>query len=419
VPWQDRIREGAYTPPSGIRLTFQFEDVSRETDKRVALFRFPKVNGGYGQDNGFGERRYPLRCFFTGPSCDLAATAFEIALLETGEGRLEHPLYGAFDALPYGTITRRDDLKTAANQSIVEVTFVATLGVLYPSGQTSPRDELLAALDAYDAAAADQFVEMADLRTAAARAAMQTSTKSYLRTAVSALSAAADSVTAVSRAFRDQQAAINDGLTVLVGQPLQLARQVLNLVKAPAIALTGLEMRVAGYRTMAEKIFGSTAVSAVQSAGLAQLQLRLTNNFQMADLYASAAVAGSLRSCVANTFQSKPEALAAALEALAQYDNWINWHDDSFGALGQFDPGGSHQALQHAAAAGAGYLVAESFSLVTERRLVIDRARTIIDVAAELYGSVDDKLDYLISTNGFTGAQILELERGTSVAYYR
>jgi hypothetical protein len=50
---------------------------------------------------------------------------------------------------------------------------------------------------------------------------------------------------------------------------------------------------------------------------------------------------------------------------------------------------------------------------------VIDRARTIIDVAAELYGSVDDRLDYLISTNGFTGAQILELERGTSVAYYR
>lgn len=419
MAWQDRVREGAYTPPSGIRMNFQYEDVSRETDKRVAIFRFPKVNGGYGQDNGFGERRYPLRCYFTGPSCDLAATAFELALLETGAGRLEHPFYGDFDAIPFGTISRRDDLKSAANQSVVEVTFIATLGVLYPSGQTSPRDELLAALDAYDAAAADQFDEVTDLRTSAARAAMQTSTKTYVRTTAATLGGIADSVTAVTRDFRDAQAAINNGLDVLVGQPLQLARQILNLVKAPAIAVAGLESRLAGYRQMAANIFGSTGLSTLQSTALSALQLRLTNNFHTADLFASAAVAGSLRSCVENTFQSKPQALAAALEALSQYDAWLNWHDGGFGTLGQFDPGGTHQALQHAAAAAAGYLVSESFSLVAERRLVLDRARTIIDVAAELYGSVDDRLDYLISTNGFTGAQILELERGTSVAYYR
>jgi hypothetical protein len=50
--------------------------------------------------------------------------------------------------------------------------------------------------------------------------------------------------------------------------------------------------------------------------------------------------------------------------------------------------------------------------------VVLDRPRTIIDLAAELYGSVDDKLDFLISSNNLTGDQILELQRGQVISYY-
>jgi prophage DNA circulation protein len=139
LSWQDRIGEAAYTSPKGTRQTFQFEDVSKEIDKRAATFSFPGVDGTYVQDNGQSERRFPLRCIFTGADCDQAAEAFEGLLLERGSGTLEHPLYGKKTVVPYGTISRRDDLVSGANQSIIEVVFWSTLGAVYPSSGFSPR----------------------------------------------------------------------------------------------------------------------------------------------------------------------------------------------------------------------------------------------------------------------------------------
>jgi hypothetical protein len=66
----------------------------------------------------------------------------------------------------------------------------------------------------------------------------------------------------------------------------------------------------------------------------------------------------------------------------------------------------------------AGHLVETSFTLLQERRIVLDRERTIIDLAAELYGSVDDRLDLLINSNDLTGSEILELPRGRTIVYY-
>ena len=78
----------------------------------------------------------------------------------------------------------------------------------------------------------------------------------------------------------------------------------------------------------------------------------------------------------------------------------------------------AYQQLQEAAALTAGFLVFISFSLKQERRLVLDRARTVIDLAAELYGSVDDPLDFFIASNRLSGSEILELPIGREVVYY-
>jgi hypothetical protein len=342
---------------------------------------------------------------------------FELALLERGPGRLEHPLYGPFDAIAFGTITRRDDLRTAANQSVLEVTFWTTIGALYPSSQSDPRTELLAALDVFDATLSTQFAELTDLRSSAARVAMKSTTRSLLRVVSDALGAIAGGVTVVNRAFRDHQQALNYNLDVLVGQPLALALQVSNLIKAPALAQMGIEMRLDGYRRLANRIFGTPFVNSF-NAELAGTRLRLSNAFHTSDLFAMSAVAGSVRSVAEHTFPAKPDALAAADAVFAQFDRLVAWRDDGFAAVGQIDPGAAYQALQQAVALVGGYLIQVSFSLAVERRVVLDRNRTIIDLAAELYGSVDDRLDFLIASNELTGAQILELQAGTTIAYY-
>jgi hypothetical protein len=84
----------------------------------------------------------------------------------------------------------------------------------------------------------------------------------------------------------------------------------------------------------------------------------------------------------------------------------------------QIDTGETYQALQQATATATGFLVELSFTLTQERRIVLDEARTIIDLVAELYGSVDDQLDFFISTNDLSGDEFTELPAGREVVYY-
>src|SRR5690606_7543295 len=129
--WRDRVKEGAYKSPSGTRIRFDFEDVSRSFEARGTVFEFPGIDNASVQRTGISSRRYPLTCYFTGATCDLEAASFEAALSEPGIGTLQHPLYGEIPVTPFGEIERRDDLVRAANQSIVTVTFWTTTGVPY------------------------------------------------------------------------------------------------------------------------------------------------------------------------------------------------------------------------------------------------------------------------------------------------
>ena len=432
VTWVSRLRQAAFTSPGGTRIKFDYEDVSREVDKRTAAFDFPGVNDSYVQQNGHSSRRYPFRCIFWGPNHDRIATAFEAALLENGIGKLEHPLYGTFNVVPFGTITRRDDLKNAANQSIVEVTFWTTVGAIYPSSQAHPASEILAALDGFDVAAAQQFQDAMNLRSAVSKANAKATLRSFLKTVSATLQRAADATTAVNRQFRDLQSQINFGMDVLIGQPLLLARQVTNLIKAPARALAGITSRLEAYRRLAESIKASAAAApgeALASAiTLAQLIVRIANDFHSSDLVLSSSVASSVLAVVENTFTTKPEALRAAEEVAVQLEELVQWRDEGFAALGgvptigayQLDPGTSYQALQQAVALTVGFLVQVSFNLVPERRIVLDRERSLHDVAAELYGgtNIDERIDFLINTNDLVGDQILELPRGQVLVYY-
>jgi prophage DNA circulation protein len=417
--WEGRLKEAAYTSPKGTRIRFDYEDVSREVTKRATAFEFPGVNDAYIQANGFGARRYPLRVFFWGENHDLIATAFEAALLEEGRGRLEHPMYGAVDVVPFGDITRRDDLKTAANQSIIEVTFWTSVAELYPAALGSPRSEVVAALDGFNVAAAQQFEADTELASVVAKANVKSKIRALLNEASSKLSAVAAVNAAVSREFYDAVSLVNLGLDVAIGQPLQLALQISNMVTAPARALAGIRSRLEAYKLFAEAITTSQEEAGGNDATtLGSERLRLENNFHTSALFASAAVAGSIRSVVEHTFSTKPEAIAAAEEVLGQFDALVGWLEARQQGLGIVDTGEAYQALHTAAALVAGYLVEISFTLVPERRIVLDRPRTIIDLAAELYGSVDDRLDLLITSNNLTGSEILELPRGRAIAYY-
>jgi prophage DNA circulation protein len=418
LTWLDRLSEAAYTSPGGTRQTFLYEDVSREFTKRTAAFEFPGVDGAYIQDNGHSERRFPLQCIFAGPDCDRQALAFERLLLERGVGRLEHPMYGRVQVVPFGTITRRDDLRRGANQAIIEVTFFSTVGAIYPSSGSSPRHEVLESLNVTDAAVSEQFERSMRVGTEARRANAKLATQSRLQAISAGLGAAAASTAEVRRQFAEQQRAINSGVDVLVGQPLLLAQQILNLVKAPGRASAGIQSRLSGYADLLDRMIASSVESPGDQSVLPALRVRLANDFILSDLVAAASLTGSVTSVLSNEFAAKPQAIEAADEIARQAEAHTDWREERYGDIEEIDTGEGYQALQESVALTIGYLVEISFSLVPERSVVLDRPRNIIELCAELYGSIDDRLDFLISTNRLSGSEILELPRGRRVVYY-
>lgn len=416
MPWLDRLIEAAYTSPSGTRLTFHYEDVSKEFDKKTSGYDFPDADGTYVQDTGASSDRFPLTIFFWGPEYDTEADEFESALRERGVGVLDHPIYGVRDVVPFGAIKRRDDLKTAANQAVLQVTFWETTGLIYPTSAADPASEVETAVEDYNAAAAEEFELGLFLDTVVAIVEFAEEVQAFVDEVESGLQEIADFANDVQQAFNAIVDSINNGIDILVGAPLALAFQVTQMIQAPARALAGIKARLSAYGDLARSILSGRGATVGSSGG--ELNVNNANQLRTSDLFVSSYVTGQIVSVLNNQFTTKTEALEAAATIQEQFNDVIAWRDDNFEALGVVDTGGAYQKLQQAVAVTVGYLVQISFTLKQEKSIVLTGPRTVIDLAGELYGTVDSELDFLITSNDLSGDEILELPAGKEIVYY-
>ena len=441
--WQTRLREFAYTPAGGARQVFKCHQLNRDIPLRGTAHEFPGVDEAYVQRTGYGSRKYPLRCYFSGANHDVAATRFEEAVLMPGVGTLEHARFGPLRVVAFGDVGRREDLVQEANQTVIEVTFWTTLEAIYPTADANPQNEIAAAIAAFNLAGASQFENAVNLSSEARRAAEKATIRSMLKGVGLALDGVSSSVASVRRSFAEIEETVNLGMDVLIGKPLVLAQQISNLIQAPARALTGIESRLDGYGLMLDNIIGSDAGNPSNRIGgsavtLASRRSRIANDWHTADLFALNAVAASVlvvsaypvddsgRTVRSPIFTSRPQAVAAAASIDQMMTLVVEWRDAQLLTIAalpvigvdQTDGGESYQTLRQASSLAVGSLIEQSFNLVPERSITLGRPRTIIDVCAQVYGAVDSRLDLLISTNDLSGDDILELPAGRKILYY-
>ena len=437
MSWIDRLKEFSYTSPSGIRTTFDFENVSQSFEKKTTAFDFPDAEGTFIQDLGHTGRRYPVRLFIWGDDHDQKADAFMLSLEERGAGKMEHPIYGVKTVVPFGIINRRDDLKTAANQSVFQFAFWETTNIIYPSSQTDPASEVIAAVNAYNIASSEQFENNIELDSTVEQVTFQNTYLALLDQATAVLEPIAVTQQDVETQFNAIVDSINSGINILVDDPLTLAFQTSVMIQSPARALTSISARLEAYSNLASQITGTSRIinpdgsegePVIADGNIAVTGVDSTNanNFFARDLYASTYSTGSIVSAVNNQFKTKSEALETAERILSDFEELVFWRDANYESLsatsneptGVIDTGEAYQQLLNAVALTAGFLVEISFTLKQERSIVLDRARTPLDLEAELYGTVDENLDFLISSNDLSGSEILEIQRGREIVYY-
>lgn len=413
MTWQDRVKEGAYNSPSGERYTFIYEDLSRTFDKKTSAHEFPNADGTYVQDNGRTGRKYPITAIFAGPDCDIDADAFEDALAETGRGRLEHPIYGTVDVVPFGTVTRNDALKTAANQSTVEVTFWETIPLIYPIPQMDPTALVIDSVQEFSAALGTDTAEKLDIFDPEAVASFKDRLISQIKNVQSVIGKLSDIKSAVEAKVAEVTGLVDNIVTATV----EIANEVrdtiamaingvMELIALPGQIVTGIKTKLNSYKEIL-----TTAISGIFPVGN-------ESDYLSSRAIVECVVASVAINLVNTDLSSQGEATEAASDLLDLLDEAITWEEDVSDNLGLIATGESYQQLQEAVSLTAGYLIEISFTLRKERKIVLTRSRTIIDLAAELYGEIDAVLDFFINSNGFTGSEIIEIPRGREVLYY-
>lgn len=412
MPWQQRIKEAAYTAPDGTRQTFIFSDVRKNFDKKTSVFEFPDVNGSYIQDLGRTGFRYPFDLIFSGDNHDIEADSFESLLSQKGVGRLEHPLYGVIDVVPFGSISRMDSLVSEANQTTINVTFFETTGLVYPNSQINPQGAVAVAIDVFNQALGDQFTTV-DIDTAVERVKLKSSYQVLLDNAAGGLRKLAETKDSIADEFNAILDSINQGLDILISDPLTLAFQTAILIQAPSRAVDNVDAKLNAYSDLSQSIIEGDG--SVRSQGYDSTN---ENDFHVDDLFASSYISAMASSVIYDTFDTKPQAIEAAETILSEFEKVYEWRENNFESLEVIDTGESYQQLQKLVSLTAGYLVEISFTLKQEKTIVLDRDRSIIDLVYELYGDIDDNLDFFINSNNLSGSQILELERGTTIVYY-
>ena len=398
--WEERLQTARYSAPSGETLPFAYEDVSRSITRKTTAFNTPDRNSTYVQDNGYTSRRYPMRVFYCGDECDQNALAFEAILLENGVGILEHPIYGTHNVVPTGEINRRDDLKTAANQVIIDVVFFETDDATFTNDQVDAAAQALEAIEAARAASAATLAAD-DLNEAVLKGEHQ----SLLDFAKKGLNKVASATAEVQKEFDLIYNSINNSIDILVGEPLTLAFQTITMLNAPARAAANIQARLDAYRNLASSIVSSGETTATR--------------YRSRQTFSSGYTTGYSLSMLNNDFLSKPQALEAADSLLSLFDELSAWNDDRQRELGILDTGSLYQQLQQAVSYTAGYLVQLSFSLKQEKRFKTQRTYTFIDLCFELYGNTNEgEIDFFINGNNFTGSEILEIPKGREIVWY-
>lgn len=401
MAWQDRLKEGIYTPPISKKpFKFLYENVSRQTLKKTTAYEFPDSNSTYIQDLGHSSKRYPLRCIFWGDDHDKEAAAFEDALNEQGIGRLQHPFYGNVDVVVFELISRRDNLKTSSNQTIIEVSFWETIRLSFPVAQKDTGSEIREKIVKTNTAQSDEAKKKLTTTNEGKLAKIKAKYMELLDKSKKSLDEVARFTKEVQKNFDDINKSIDAGIDVLIRDPLTLSFQTLLSLQSPGRSAAAILDRLSAYSNLAGNIFS---------------QATNGNIFGLDEIFTTGAVTGSIISVLETQFITKKEAILSAALIVDLADAVEIYKENNKDVI---DTGETYQQLQEAVALTAGFLVELSFTLKQEKRIVLDRDRTIIDLCGELFGSIDDQIDFLIASNELNGSEILELPKGKEIVYF-
>jgi len=438
------LLEAKYTSPSGKEFTFLWEKVSKKTGLKTGIFTFPDIDGAYVQHHGGGPVSFPIACIFNGEDHAKKADAFEQSLLERGTGELQHPIYGIKKVIPTGDISRENDLIKSLNESQISITFTETITGEAVELEAVTADQLEEDYDDFVEGAASDFTESLEIDNIGETLVLQSTLNeetTLLNGNLSWLVASdrnkfADFLGAVKELKDNIKKLLNKTESFVVGA-LNVARLVLRIMRTPSRAITGLLEKVKGYTQLITQIvnqfcndpfginniknqFATTrlvltgAVASIAVGSALNISENASNNSKSnADKTNNTRARG-------NDVLSRESAMAIAMQIQYLLNVVQTFEDNKIGTNNFIDTNADSYFLLIKLVQNSIKLIQNaSFSLPMQQTIKLDKNRNIIELCAELYGSVDNfYIDRLINDNNLNIDEFEIIPMGKEVVYY-
>lgn len=440
MPYPERIKDASYTAPSGASISFDFEVVSRDISHRVGTFEFSGVNGTLHQDKGVSGEIYPLNVFIHGPDYDLEADRFVTLAKETGPGFLFHPRWGK-KRVQILSITQSENLVQAGGQASFNVQFQETLEREFPKTGTAPQQKVTALADSAQTEAINNFGNQVNTEDLADELSFEQEiilSANKVDDALASVTSGSQEIATEFRGFIDN---ILNNATELVQEPFEYATQITSAIRVVAEVPGRIGSQLQGYKNMFDVLRLRDVTDAINQTRNALLVDELLGTLGISSASEATNQAFNETSTLSRDskgraaitvpetgtgFQSRDEVLAAV----------VFLRDNSQAITDMLDAG---QVLFEDSLLSDSYIQSVqsyvptwevvstvikagldlSFALPIKRSIMLATSRTILGLAFEFYGNVDDiVLDYLILTNALTGNDIIGVPRGKEIFFY-
>ena len=419
--WRSRVRDSIeLTSPEGETFTAKWQAGPRDMSKKLGIFSYPKVKGNIVQDLDVNSTKYNLKIFFEGDDHDKTANKFFVACGERGTWEVIHPIHG-FVELQLISVREVDDPVKSGGVTAIESQWIEPIDptTLITAAQLAAA--IYEKIKDLNTNSAQQFADNLNQSAEAfSRAVESATTKATLILEVTT-KPLYDSIDALDTAITAIQQSVNDVKTQTTILTDSLAGQLQQLTQLPALGVGDGPTKGQAYSDMIDDMIG-VLPSTIRQPEIAK------NEASVAELNMVSAIGALAKVATVSTLTTRAQALELAELITTAFTNVTTNLDaaqdeflDEYFVNQYFSQSQTFSDAYDIVALANKYLLTLAPSLQIEKKIILDRPRSPIEITIAEYGDLgagDVNFDLFIETNKLKGDDILMLNRGTEVVIY-
>lgn len=417
--WKERTKEVIeLISPNGSEFEALWKGNNRSKAKKLGVFEYPKIRGSFVQDLDVRADIYPLNIFFNGSSHDAEAKRFYLACSENGKWEIIHPVHGQL-FLNLMSVTEVNAVVDNANTTEMQTEWIESIDPAFIITDAQLAADIQAQADIVNSQAAQQFNANINQDKLSFIQAIK-DTVATIQTAVdSALGPLFETVAEINKTVNAIQRGINDTLTAVILRPLQLAGQIQQLIQIPGLVTSNIQSRLDAYQKLADDIFNlSPDSSTTESKNQVSTQELTLSAVLVAISQVTATGVLATRTDALETIEFNTQLFNESITNLdTSQELFINVDIDSQ----YFSQSQAFPDISKIISTSLKLLLSSLFNLSAEKRFILDRPRSPIEITITEYGDLgenDINFDLFITSNKLKKNEILLLPAGKEVVVY-